>query len=545
MLTTDLSNVNSLQIVERTQLQAILAEQRLGRSGAVDPKTAVKIHTADFSAFTRYSKDVDQFDQKRYEQAMQSLRAASQKDEDFDLARVTLGKYEEVVSELRSRAAWFQNREGRLTARLKQAALTRRMLAISLKSFPKVPLLLNIPPVFHAKRLNKEIDRRVRYIKKDVPVTSLTSAKYAAERALMPPREAISLIKWALKTANRMPDVRQRKPRNEAERWMFRKRKGKVETKAELLSQLADQYLRVGEPKNAMGALARQAKLETDVRKVKTLAQQIEQLGATKKRLRKLRRQDIALEWAASGTKNNWAFFSAWDVLDDPKMTKNLRTLIWSIRELRKSGHPWFFSGLRSYIVRGNDRVVTGPRTDGLHSNSLRYFHESDRHRLEDMLAVVGETMRGPLTARFELSYRVPNDYQDRVSDGVRGEKLTSARPDTAFAFGMRDIEKRDDRPKGYGVRITTDAVQLGRTDTTGDQRDLMSVDVLAKAPRKKSRSAVSVEVQVSGRSVRAKIGKKSYRFKLPKGSNIGGYVGFHVGGVGFVEISNPKIGAR
>ncbi|MCO4764046.1 MAG: hypothetical protein KC502_21225, partial [Myxococcales bacterium] len=43
MLTTDLSKVRALSLIERGRLQAILAEQKLGASGHVDTKTAARI----------------------------------------------------------------------------------------------------------------------------------------------------------------------------------------------------------------------------------------------------------------------------------------------------------------------------------------------------------------------------------------------------------------------------------------------------------------------------------------------------------------------
>ncbi len=43
MLTTDLSKVAALSLIERGRLQAILAEQKLGVSGKVDKKTAARI----------------------------------------------------------------------------------------------------------------------------------------------------------------------------------------------------------------------------------------------------------------------------------------------------------------------------------------------------------------------------------------------------------------------------------------------------------------------------------------------------------------------
>jgi TolB-like protein len=181
MLTTDLSAVAAIQLVERSRLQEIQQEIDLGGSGAVDPDTAVRfgrlagathllagsftvvgdrmrldarlfdvekgtvalgeeitgeteaffelekelvrkliaslglslapreraavarIHTADFGAFSSFSRGIDLFDQKAYDDALAQLRDATAADEDFKLARVTLSEYEHIIGELRSR----------------------------------------------------------------------------------------------------------------------------------------------------------------------------------------------------------------------------------------------------------------------------------------------------------------------------------------------------------------------------------------------------------------------------------------------------------
>src|SRR5262249_7790431 len=43
MLISDLSAVDAVQLVERDRLEAVLAELKLGRSGAIDPATAAKV----------------------------------------------------------------------------------------------------------------------------------------------------------------------------------------------------------------------------------------------------------------------------------------------------------------------------------------------------------------------------------------------------------------------------------------------------------------------------------------------------------------------
>ncbi len=155
MLTTDLSAVAAIQLVERARLLEIQEEIALGASGAVDPDTAsrfgklagathliagsftvlgdrmrldarmfdvergtvalgvslaakeraavARIHTADFGAFTSFSQGIDLFDKEAYDDSVARLREAAAADEDFKLARVTLAEYERIIGELRSR----------------------------------------------------------------------------------------------------------------------------------------------------------------------------------------------------------------------------------------------------------------------------------------------------------------------------------------------------------------------------------------------------------------------------------------------------------
>jgi TolB-like protein len=43
MLIADVSNLSDVQVVERTRLKALLEEQKLGRSGKIDPATAARV----------------------------------------------------------------------------------------------------------------------------------------------------------------------------------------------------------------------------------------------------------------------------------------------------------------------------------------------------------------------------------------------------------------------------------------------------------------------------------------------------------------------
>jgi|GEM_PF-860446 len=99
-----------------------------------------RIHTADFEAFRDYSKGIDAFDRKDYDAAVAALQAATKRDSEFQLAALTLGEYERIIGELRTRAETIgQAREEaerlkKLAARSAEAAFVQRMFEVAGKT---------------------------------------------------------------------------------------------------------------------------------------------------------------------------------------------------------------------------------------------------------------------------------------------------------------------------------------------------------------------------------------------------------------------------
>ena len=87
--------------------------KRLATAGGTElaPKVRAKlatIHTADFTAFRTFSEGLEAFDREEYDAALDRLRAATTRDEDFDLARLTLEDYEQLVAKLRARSTQLE-----------------------------------------------------------------------------------------------------------------------------------------------------------------------------------------------------------------------------------------------------------------------------------------------------------------------------------------------------------------------------------------------------------------------------------------------------
>ena len=63
-----------------------------------------KAHTADFTAFQKFSEGIQAFDDGRLEAAVQLLNAATAIDKDFKLATLTLEEYERLAAQVRAKA---------------------------------------------------------------------------------------------------------------------------------------------------------------------------------------------------------------------------------------------------------------------------------------------------------------------------------------------------------------------------------------------------------------------------------------------------------
>jgi TolB-like protein len=81
-----------------------------------------RVHTADWEAFLDFSQGIDAFDGARYDAALERLRAATERDADFALARYTLSRYEELITSLRARSDQIETARQELERLEKQKA---------------------------------------------------------------------------------------------------------------------------------------------------------------------------------------------------------------------------------------------------------------------------------------------------------------------------------------------------------------------------------------------------------------------------------------
>lgn len=97
--------------LEKDLAKALAKELATAGGTELAPKVRAKlstIHTADFTAFRTFSEGLAAFDRADYDAALDRLRSATEQDEEFKLARLTLEDYEELVAKLRARSVQLE-----------------------------------------------------------------------------------------------------------------------------------------------------------------------------------------------------------------------------------------------------------------------------------------------------------------------------------------------------------------------------------------------------------------------------------------------------
>jgi len=87
--------------------QALVKKIVEGTNVKLAPKERAQLakpQTADFEAFKKYSVGLAAFDDKKYDDALKSLKEATELDKEFKLAALTLDEYERLAAKLRARA---------------------------------------------------------------------------------------------------------------------------------------------------------------------------------------------------------------------------------------------------------------------------------------------------------------------------------------------------------------------------------------------------------------------------------------------------------
>ncbi len=583
MVTTDLSRVSTLTIVERSRLQDIVAEQNLSSTGLIDKATAARIgklvgashllggtytvvgntmridarlfsvkggdvllaeemtgdkdaffelekslvnkligtlgvkldakeranisriHTADFSAFQSFSQGVAQFDQKRYDEAMESLRAAMRIDGEFNLARVTLDEYEALVAKIRSKAQSIELSTRELE-RLKKdqdfqrdSSIAQRLLDIANetgagKRHRRLAALAYLIGMYNPHGRNHgRISRFQDYFDGLIVrrrADGLARRYFTEAQEVFPdaplfhfgshPPESLEEVEERIAgTVKGLKQGLEHNPKNRDQGLINNLRKADdfaslmavdnrerikllelaanylVQLKADeyvlsdIFKKVAEAHLAVGDVDAASGALARASTVMTSADDLKDLASEIEKLGKISALLAKTDKKKELREYIANEGRNISESRFAWFTERGAPGEKLMRELADGREPKRWFSHAdpyWIWASEPAYLLEGEYVLQTGPRVDGLMSKDLRYY-KSLKTSTKDVLVALGRGARTDVDVSFELAYKHSRDYwpkhAPRDAKSIDDLVLDPGRPEATFVFGMYAIDAR------------------------------------------------------------------------------------------------------
>ncbi|PIE16002.1 MAG: hypothetical protein CSA66_07850, partial [Proteobacteria bacterium] len=430
--------------------------------------------------------------------------------------------------------------------------------------FPSIPLFLQGR---HPPKTPDEVEERVAGMVKSLGnafeyrannrthglVKNLRRVERTAKHLTLDHRERLALYKLAL---DRLSDVAEGADPDGSER------------KA-LLKDIAAICIKLGDIDGASGALAQQSALMTDPGDLERVAKRIETLGVLAKLLattdkRSELREIISAEQGYVPERMRQAF---------AKRGAPGREILGALRDAREpkpwhshGNHYWYFGDEPARLIGDKYHLATGPRVDGMRSDRLRYYEPDDMTPGKDQLVFMGQTERDGVDARFTLVYSPAKDFwpyhaPPREVQTASELSLFEGRPEVSFVFGLRNLATQDQRDEesrksfyphptqGYAVRLLEDDIQLVKLGQDPPAKRLRvnpwPLKVLGtKAGAGTKAKLVKVRVRVRGGKVSVELdGRNKATFKLPKGAATG-FVGFHLRGLGYVEIAEPRLAA-
>jgi TolB-like protein len=582
MLTTDLSSVQALQLVERGRLTEIQAEIELGRSGAVDAQTAVRfgqlagashlltgsftvvgenmrldarlfrvqdgsvqfgeeisgetdaffelekrlvsgliksfglklaareraavarIHTADFEAFRSFSAGIDLFDRQAYDDALERLRDATDRDEDFKLARVTLQEYEQLIASLRTRRDELASardeleRLEKLQAAQGEALMVQKLFAIAAeeggKSQRRRLTALHTLTVAYAnigRNRGKLSDLRRSEDQWSMARTAEVLARsYWAEAMPLwpdvPPvidddfyrglpeedfeAEFTESVAYLFERGADYPENRRnyllnnlRYPRDMA-RLLHLDRAEEVRLREALVQAgydlepaeywreeqneaLVDDYRKVLRLDEATALLTQGAGGEANPHVLEGIAREVEHNRDYQALLEGTKNRERMAEWIMLAQADGW---SRGPIVNQGQQhfmgaqpDAHGLALLNDVRGEGFSKEEYVLIGRHpAWTLQGGWWLRTGLRTDPLRADSLRYYKPGDKTDELDTILLLDGVPREDLTARFELGFDRPDDWAQpsRMRDLPAEKPWADDRPTVGFLLGVRDV---------------------------------------------------------------------------------------------------------
>jgi TolB-like protein len=606
--------------LEKDLARDLAASLAVAGGGSLEPKVRAKlahIHTADFGAFRSFSEGLSAFDRKDYDGAIEKLRAATTTDADFELAAYTLSDYERIVRELRARSNQLEigKREkdrllrdkerqdvasvlGRLWERTEAVGAAGRedrltalyLLTVAYGNFGRNRgKLLELRQVEDRFAMERTADGLAKAwfaeasavwpalprtltdrFWRDLPEPGTFDEDFASARERL----------WrqgADHPENRLHSFLSdmRYPENTARR-LHLDRREEVALLEELAAQgvdlgaedswrkemeekLIDEYRAVLRLDDSTRLLAARSKTETNAGAVRSLAEQIERNQELAELLQGAKDKQLVREWLLLARDMSWSHqpivrFAREQLLGPRPTWEGLETLN-RARELDMDDYV-LIDGQPLWAHQAYWAFRTGPRTDLLRAEGLRYFEPKDDAETPGLVLFGAQPFsRGTLSAELD-----PAPAPDFWPRGVRAEQrpdgllpgdIPDGRPAVGFLLGLTDVncdkqenprtEQRElTRPMtGWMVEVRGDTLRwiaVRETERASyGRKEGFDEQVLAEQSLGKGDGRQPVRLEVAGKTVTVKVGGTRARFQADR--PIDGFAGLLVRGAGYVGI--------
>jgi len=592
------------------ELEQALVKKIIEAAGVkLQPKERAQLarpQTADFDAFRKYSMGLAAFDDKKYDDALKSLREAADLDKDFKLAELTLGDYERLSAKLRARADTVE--QGNVEA-------LRREKSVAVKE--RLDVMARLWPIAEGKAKVAGSDPRIQRLiatcrlmnfyhhhlwdgGEQIGAPALARAgldpflldrtadalakRYAAEALeLFPQIPAVCaspLVEGPLKsqtfdadfayivadqlekaTRNRNDFLRYHTPK-EAEEWFWSRLgldRGERQRAAERLWSLIQQKMKP----EASWRMRYEKELATEARDNAALEQStahfvtMGKISTNESEIRdaseEVDRNKLLSQNLASLGKTMREFIISrrldgrpdyWKRIMGPPWNDQTRDNLRGARELFLWTEYVLLGAVPAWRLHVGDEATlrSGPRTDRLRTEEVRY---DGAVRQSNILVLDGKP-RPTAEIKVRLGWKVPDDFQTST------KRETTPRALAGVAFGLRNLGFTNDEAikiaplHGWAVMITPTAAQLVEIKLAGSGSSDLSWTVREERPLSLgSVEKVDLEVSASGGSIEAKVNGQKVSWKAPAKDASDGLMGLVMRGAGYVSLSELKLPQR
>lgn len=606
--------------LEKRLVDALI--RSFGLTLAARERAAVsRIHTADFEAFRSFSLGIDLFDRQDYDRAIERLRDAAARDEDFKLARVTLEEYERLIASLRTRsdelAAARQEMERleRLQAAQGEVRVAQRLFAIAAEEGPTAArrrlTALHSLAVAYANLgtdKGKLHDLRASEDRWGLQRTAevLARSYWAEAMPLWPqvppvvdpdffrdlPGEATfdadfdEAMGWLWDRGSDYPENRRnylldslRYPADMA-RLLHLDRAQAVELRERLVQAgqelqpgdwwqeeqtkaLVEDYRSVLRLDEATALLTRDSAGEQNPYVLEGIAREVEQNRDIQALLDGTANRERMAEWVMLARADGWSqvpiVTQGREHFMGPVPDAHGLALLNDVREDGFDRDEYVLIGDHpAWTLQGGWWLRTGPRSDPLRAESLRYYKPGDATDELETIVLLDGVPRQDVDVSFELGFERPDDWAQpsRMRDLPEEEPWTHGRPALGFLFGVRDVDvEKQETAKGeeeltrpltaWLVLFAKDEVQLVRQVESErgiwDRKAAFRREVLGSAPVRwpKGRRA-KVSIRIDDRGVQVTVDGKAHRFDAPQEWQ--GFYGLQSWGFGYWDLEGLRV---